>query len=133
VIWRATGEDDRHVALLWCAVSVGVCLLGPFWLAAAPFVPPCAMRVLTGLPCPGCGTTRAVTSLLHGRVLAALALNPLAAAAGLVFTIGGLVAPLWVARGARVPVLPRPLPASWRVAAPAVLAANWAYLILHRH
>ena len=57
--------------------------------------------------------------------------NYVIAAAGIVFTIGGLAAPLWVAGGAKVPVVPRPLPAGWRVAALATLAANWAYVILH--
>lgn len=129
--WRATGKDDRHLAFFWCVATLGVLVLGPIWLAAAPFAPPCALRVLIGVPCPGCGTTRAVTALFHGRLLAAAAANPLAAAAGLVFTIGGLAAPLWVAKGAKVPVVPRPLPAGWRVAALATLTANWAYLILH--
>ncbi|MEZ5143584.1 MAG: DUF2752 domain-containing protein [Acidimicrobiales bacterium] len=34
--------------------------------------PQCPFKALTGLDCPGCGLTRGVFSLLHGRVLEAL-------------------------------------------------------------
>ena len=43
----------------------------------------CPFRLVTGYPCPFCGTTRAVGSLLLGDVSASLALNPL----GLVFVV----------------------------------------------
>jgi hypothetical protein len=42
------------------------------------FYPGCAFHSLTGLYCPGCGTTRALHQLLHGHFRAALHLNPLA-------------------------------------------------------
>jgi hypothetical protein len=41
------------------------------------FFPPCMFRALTGLACPGCGSTRALHQLLHGHVGSAFALNPL--------------------------------------------------------
>jgi uncharacterized membrane protein YfcA len=37
----------------------------------------CLFRNLTGLPCPFCGTTRSVGSILQGNLDAALAFNPL--------------------------------------------------------
>jgi len=43
----------------------------------SPLYPPCAFHVLTGLYCPGCGSTRALYALLHGRPGEALAMNPL--------------------------------------------------------
>lgn len=39
-------------------------------------VPVCLLRYLSGLPCPGCGLTRAFSSLLHGRVEAAFTYHP---------------------------------------------------------
>ena len=40
-------------------------------------LPPCPFHALTGLFCPGCGSTRAMHHLLHGRVFEALDKNPL--------------------------------------------------------
>lgn len=38
---------------------------------------PCFFRLLTGAYCPGCGGTRAVTSLLHGHFLESVLYHPL--------------------------------------------------------
>lgn len=42
------------------------------------FFPRCPIHALTGLYCPGCGSTRAVHQLLHGNIGASLRLNPVA-------------------------------------------------------
>ena len=54
------------LAVLGCiAVRLGVLqLLGG--------IPPCALHRLTGYYCPGCGGTRAVVALLHGKILISL-------------------------------------------------------------
>ncbi len=39
------------------------------------FYPPCVFHSLTGLQCPGCGTTRALHHLLHGDIVGAFHLN----------------------------------------------------------
>ena len=39
--------------------------------------PPCPFHALTGLHCPGCGSLRALHSLLHGHLIKAFGLNPL--------------------------------------------------------
>ena len=41
------------------------------------FYPPCPFHALTGLYCPGCGTTRALHAVIHGHFGEALGLNPL--------------------------------------------------------
>ena len=37
----------------------------------------CPIRLLTGIPCPACGTTRSVAAISEGRFSDALSLNPL--------------------------------------------------------
>jgi hypothetical protein len=58
------------------ALGVGAVLVF-FDPSAYVFYPTCQFHALTGLYCPGCGGTRAVYQLLHGRVLPALKDNAL--------------------------------------------------------
>jgi len=126
--WRPPDREDRQVAALW-AVCAGLALLfRPLWLAGAGLAPPCPWHELTGWPCPGCGTTRALVRLLHADLSGALALNPLAACAVAAFLAGGVVAPVWLACGGpalRFASRPR---LAWIVAFAAVFLANWAWL-----
>ncbi len=39
-------------------------------------IPVCLFRALSGLPCPGCGLTRALVALLHGDLAAAFVYHP---------------------------------------------------------
>ncbi|MGH9669642.1 MAG: DUF2752 domain-containing protein [Terriglobales bacterium] len=41
-------------------------------------IPVCLFRALSGLPCPGCGLTRALSSLIQGHPAAALSYHPFA-------------------------------------------------------
>jgi hypothetical protein len=66
------------------SVLVGVVLLTgvllPLYLidpASSAIFPPCPLHRLTGLYCPGCGSTRVVHCLLHGDLPGALSKNPL--------------------------------------------------------
>jgi hypothetical protein len=91
-------------------------VLGAGWLWANDpelgrgFLPPCVWFVATGTYCPGCGITRALHDLLHGRMLAALDHNALGLLV-LTITAGVLVKPCWVALRENTwksPVLPQP-------------------------
>jgi len=95
----------------------------------APVLPPCPFRLLTGVSCLTCGTTRAAVAFLDGRPLDALAANPLAAIAGAAFVVGGLAAPLWTAVSLPVPDLGAPLPKWAKLAIALALLANWAWVI----
>lgn len=58
-------------ALLLCAVLL---LYPP---ARTSFYPACPIREYLHIDCPGCGATRALAALLHGRIVEALRLNAL--------------------------------------------------------
>ena len=66
-----------RLAIILLVVGVGLGLLYAFNPTEAKFFPPCPLNKLTGLHCPGCGTTRALHHLLHGRVGRAFDYNPL--------------------------------------------------------
>ena len=53
----------------------GLILLDHLDLSAGQGLWPCLFHLSTGLDCIGCGTTRALQALLHGRVLDALSYN----------------------------------------------------------
>jgi hypothetical protein len=57
--------------------AAGFATLFLFDPSTSAFYPPCPFHALTGLYCPGCGTTRAAHELLHGDLAAAFGLNPL--------------------------------------------------------
>ncbi|MGL6094548.1 MAG: DUF2752 domain-containing protein [Fimbriiglobus sp.] len=60
------------------AVVAGGVVLATVPPTAATFYPRCQLHQLTGLHCPGCGTTRAAHAFLNGNVTQAFAYNALA-------------------------------------------------------
>jgi len=79
---------------LWIgAFTCGALALAGFWavtptpegisISGHVLAAPCLFKVVTGMPCPGCGMTRSVAYSLHGHPLQALSFHwfgPLAAA-----------------------------------------------------
>ena len=127
--WRAPDHTDRQIAWLWASCVAIVAALAPLSRSLAPLLPPCLWHAWTGIPCPGCGTTRAMLRLLAGDLRGALAFNPLSTAGVVAFVCGGAGAPVWLALGGAVPVPgpgPKPL---WIAAAAAMLLANWGWLV----
>ncbi len=58
-------------------ISLAAIFLGLFILSpVGSGISMCGMKQTTGLPCPGCGLTRSVTSMLHGDLIAAWQYNP---------------------------------------------------------
>lgn len=66
--------------LVLCRVVVGVCAVLGLASMLHISIWPCFFNELTGLPCPGCGMTRAVSALLHGDWHTAMLYHPLSPA-----------------------------------------------------
>ena len=126
---RPEAVEERRIALLWLTAVLSSLALRPLWLALAPNLRPCIFRSLTGIPCPTCGTTRAATAFLSGDLSGAFIANPLAALAGVVFVVGGIVAGIWAIARWPVPRTENPFPLWLRISLVGTIAANWAYLI----
>lgn len=91
----------------------------------------CPFHRLTGLPCVACGGTRAVVAFAHGRVLEALALNPLVTLGLGAFVLYCAYAVVALSSGLRFrPVLVGARATILRVLVLVVLSLNWAYLIV---
>lgn len=52
----------------------------------------CLFKQFTNIPCPSCGSTRSIISLLHGDFLGSLQLNPL----GVILMLILVISPLWI-------------------------------------
>ena len=96
-----------------------------------PFHTRCLFRTVTGIPCPGCGLSRATEALFHGDLLASLWYNPL----GIVLDVALAVYVIWytvdIIRGKDTvnALLKRRM--SYKVWLPVVIlvACNWAFNI----
>jgi hypothetical protein len=90
----------RAPLLLWLGAGAAAALLffGAGWigLPSGAQYTICAFRRVTGIPCPGCGLTRAMAALARGEWLLALHFHPFAP------LILGEAAALWAAIGAAV-------------------------------
>jgi hypothetical protein len=119
---------------------MGLGLLAAAW--AFPYWSPyyrqaCPLKTVTDGPCLLCGGTRSMSAWTRGRVAESFKLNPLAASLGVFLTIYApyaLGATALRARRRLRPAapsraIPRWRPLAVRLAAVAVLALNWAYLI----
>jgi hypothetical protein len=52
----------------------------------------CAIKHMTDIPCPSCGSTRSALAFFHGGIIKALNLNPM----GIFVALFLLIAPLWI-------------------------------------
>lgn len=120
-----SGGQERRQGTRWAVVGL-LGVLGLFFLHA--WTPPeaasfsvCLSRRLLGLPCPGCGMTRAFAHLAKGEWRAGLAAHPYSP------WLAAELALLWPAWGAAVAGwLPRRI---WPGALAPLFAANLALLV----
>jgi len=104
-------REHRVLAAMFLSGVAGIILLRVFDPATSGVFPPCPVRYLTGLYCPGCGSLRALHALLHGDLRRALAMNPMMVVTLPFVTYGLVSAALAELRGKGVPQVM--LPASW--------------------
>ncbi|MFM7858346.1 MAG: DUF2752 domain-containing protein, partial [Flammeovirgaceae bacterium] len=75
-----------------------ICMAGYFWLyinafsTNTPHVEVCLIKNVAGVPCPSCGSTRSMVSILNGELKQGLKWNPL----GFILLIGLLIIPPWI-------------------------------------
>jgi len=66
-----------RLIVISATVSLGALLYFLIDARHTHFFPHCPFNTLTGLYCPGCGSQRAISSLLHGDVMQAIGFNVL--------------------------------------------------------
>ncbi|PIE90697.1 MAG: hypothetical protein CR997_04600 [Acidobacteria bacterium] len=91
---------DQHIARLFLLfLCCSGLLLSVFRdhtaVAGLEFLPPCPVRTWTGIPCPGCGMTRACLSLSQGKWQQAWHYNPLAYLLVLLAVLAGVFHRSW--------------------------------------
>lgn len=96
---RGFSLGERVVVLILAAGSLAGLIIARVWPVASVDSgdPTCLLRIVTGLPCPGCGMTRSWVHLAHGDVAGAFGYNlfgpvAMAMAAGIVvYTVVALL------------------------------------------
>lgn len=127
---RETDWEKLAAFSLPLATAIGIA-----WLKLRLPLPPCTFKNLTGCPCCGCGATRSTHALLNGQIGEAVWLNPMTATGFIACAAYGIFAMTSVALGKgrrlRLDGLPRNTGMTLRIALALMVAANWAWVILH--
>jgi hypothetical protein len=108
----ASGSRRFGLAAIALLGGLAAAVLWRFPPEVYDFYPMCPVYEYLHLRCPGCGATRAVAALLHGRLAEAMRWNALTVAmlaAGIVYLVYGAVCSRRAMRGRefRWPVVPR--------------------------
>lgn len=93
--------------------------------------PSCSLRVFTGIPCVGCGGTRAMSALSRADVVEAMRYNPLVVLGGLVIVLWFLWTLLTIKRQQRVVGESKKMVKGWTVVIFLLVLLNWVYLICY--
>jgi uncharacterized protein DUF2752 len=127
---RLVAREGPPLGLVFGAIGAAATLaVGLLHLDRLPFAL-CYLKLTTGLPCPTCGSTRAVGRLFALDLRGAFAMNP-------VTTLAALALALWAAadlallprrRALGLEVAPR-AGRALRIAVVAAVVLNWLYLL----
>ena len=80
-------KQDLLTPGILLVVGAAVCIVLLLVPPGSPWLPKCMFYRWTGLYCPGCGATRALTSLLHGDIKASLHNNMLLIPGGMLVVL----------------------------------------------
>ncbi|MDD5199364.1 MAG: DUF2752 domain-containing protein [Terrimicrobiaceae bacterium] len=128
---QAKAQPDHE--LLWLTVLAAVAAIGLAWVHFALPTPRCLFHTVTGLPCPTCGGTRCIRSLIAGDFGTALAWNPMVFLLVLAAGVYGMyAAAVTVLRWPRIRFrrLSVAQARAVRIGVALAVAANWIYLIV---
>jgi hypothetical protein len=120
---------------LWLVVILGAVLLGGLFIWSGLRLPKCLWHQITGIPCPGCGSTRCVRALAAGDIGRALVMNPFTF---LCFTFAMLyavyAATVLAFRLPRLRLENIPSRIAWtaRIGVAVAVLTNWVWLIVNR-
>ncbi len=90
----------------------------------------CFFKVGTGLPCPACGSTRALGRLFEMDLSGAFAMNPLATVAAFVLVPWAVADLVLLTRGRALDAdVAPPVGRGLRIAVVVAVALNWAWLV----
>ena len=95
-------------------------------------LPPCGFYTVTGIPCPTCGCTTAVTHLAHGNVWQSIKTQPFGAAVGILAVVLAVSSLVGMATGKWYGPNPQTLAFRWRSTTLFIcvlLFGGWAYKI----
>lgn len=111
-------EHDRNTHRITAAAMVALAACAAAVLFAGDptrpgLFPPCPLHFLTGIYCPGCGSTRALHELLHGHLRAAAGFNLIMLLALPFVLYSGASYVLFALRGRRLPTVHLPGRAVW--------------------
>ncbi len=131
---RAPRIPPVSAVLVTVVIAIALIVIGFEFFATQLFTTPpetlCPLRANTGLPCPGCGGTRAARAMLRLDLVDALAHNPLLALGGCLL-LAAFVVRLVFGRTVRV----SPTQRQWTtigVAFGVLILLNWIW-VLGRH
>lgn len=82
---------QRYKLFVGITAILGLVFLAFIFMDHIPIPIGCPFKIITGIPCPGCGGIRATKCLLNGEIQNALYINPLSC----IFCLFCAVLPLW--------------------------------------
>jgi len=142
-------KNLRLATRIWCAfltaLSAAMLGLGRFYFTPSTtglethrqlHLPPCGFYHITGLPCPTCGCTTAVTHVAHGNIIQAFITQPFGALVGLVAVVLLVLGPVGLVTGKWLGPAPYKLSFYWQrmvYGTLGFLAASWLYKMVMVH